>query len=294
MGRPVYIEQNPALRENQLALLNRIIDFCKSPLVELVPLPPQALGDAMFEHRTEVLGLQGAHAGLVAAQHQAILYSDDWLYRSLFLNEHQVAGTCSQAILRSGGLKNHLNQQEYQRAVLLLIRSHYTFVADEVGTYMALIENGYGPDHELSRQILRRFASGEVTRVPAAAFLGQFLGNVRRVASTADRAAWMKAIVEAFMEARPTLSDAGQFCLGIMLALPNAPELFFDILVTLAHDRSIDPALAITLDGCTKGFIKEMSLLSRGVPGFQISPQDWRTRWNQYRKILRLVPLSSP
>lgn len=276
--------------KNRVALLKRIIDFCKSSSVELVPLPKEALGEDTFEHRADVLGLQAAHAGLVSAQRNAVLLSDDWLYRSLIHNEHKVTGTCTQAILRAGVGKGELTNQSYQQAVLLLIKCHYTFVADEVATYIALIENGYGPDHELSQQILGRFASGEVGRVPAAAFLGIFLGHVRRNYSGPTQADWMKAIIDAFMKASPILADAGQFCLGLMYPLANMPDLFFDVLTKLSRDPSINPGLPAALHGCARGFVKEMGVLSRGFIGIQVVPSEWRRTWNLYVRSKNVLP----
>jgi cellulose synthase operon protein C len=192
-----FIELTEEFIEAQIAEAERVLKFA-----ETLPIVP-AEGDAPNDERASqvferlpaafcdtILAVQGA---------QALLFSDDRLFRAVAQETSSVRGVWTQAIVHQGLARGRISPAEYHRLVKDLLKAKYVFTVIGVGNFLSELQESSWQItdglHLLSRSLMK--ASNEPN-------------SVASVLSDLLRLAWGQRPSNAqFAELVRTLGNAG-------------------------------------------------------------------------------------
>jgi tetratricopeptide (TPR) repeat protein len=253
-GRLIRSEAGPEQIQERLSLLRDIREFLKSPAVELVGLDAGFVSTEDMATAREFLGAKYYEPILVAKSRAVIYYADDAPMRSLASNSHGVSCFGSQALLRAARERNLLNDQQYEDAIITLLRHNYHFVSETYETLRRLAESeGFEPS-ELAKRLLRRAADPNVDQATSIRILGDFcffIWSADLSKSKTGRDVWLG------------------LCLDSILSTKQPERLFVHFLANLGF-RAL--TLPVVFDGITTWILRsgkvsnlQRSLLYLGV-----------------------------
>ncbi len=103
------------------ALLQWLMDNTK---ITPIPLEPN-LKTITRREMNELLGTSFADTALIAAEHNALIYSDDFAYRALVENELGCSGIWTQALISDACRRGIISKAEYNESTIKLASSNY-------------------------------------------------------------------------------------------------------------------------------------------------------------------------
>jgi tetratricopeptide (TPR) repeat protein len=139
-GRMLMLLPQPEERELKIKTLSEIRDFLKSRQVILSGLREATKLEHFLPGIKCNSGAQNLmKPALVAYEKEAVLLSDDFVFRALSTIV-KCPAFCSQALLRRASSKGLISLAEYQEAILTMHSWNYHFVSDDTGTLQRLSE----------------------------------------------------------------------------------------------------------------------------------------------------------
>ena len=165
---------------NEIKWLSQVRDFLKSNDVHLRGVDPAVLEDNPRKQAIEAIGEVFYLPVALAGSTGAAFYSDDVRMRALAKHEHKVDGFCTQALLRVAAERKLISPQEYEDALLTLIRWNYAFVSDGSGTLIRSLEVDNYTLSPLVQRLFRRILEPEINQETCALILGQVVGHLWR------------------------------------------------------------------------------------------------------------------
>ena len=179
-GQLVRAEITASQIADEIKWLSQVRDFLKSSNVQLRGVEPAVLEDQRRKQASQAIGEVFYLPVALAESTGAAFYSDDVRMRALAKHEHKVDGFCTQALLRAAAQRKLISPQEYNDALLTLIRWNYAFVSEGSGTVIRLLEVDNYTLSPLVQRLLRRILEPEINQETCALILGEVVGHLWR------------------------------------------------------------------------------------------------------------------
>ena len=286
-GEIVRADVLPESRELRKAFVRDILTFLKSDVVTLSGIQPAVWDSSALQNTIKILGEVAGHSIGIAKGRNVPLFSDDVGLRTLARNEHDVAGFCTQAVLRAAVLKGLLTSEAYDDALLDLFRHNYNFVSESADTVIrALWKDRYALT-PLTTRLFSRITDPTINRDATAGILGQVLADIWLNAGGVLREQWIDLAAKNLSPSQGFLDLCGALFKGIGISLFRFPAVFFGLTQAVGRTAHFSPhqkKIWKFVQGVTaRGLIKACFLVSSTEPTLKL-------QWEQHlrpNEILR-------
>jgi hypothetical protein len=199
--------------------------------------------------------------------------------RSLAGNSHQVAGFCTQALLRSARNRKLLTDQEYEDDIISLLRHNYYFVSESLETIVRLTTSEKFIPSELSKMLLARVADPKVDPGSAVRILSDFCCFIWRAdlsGAPVGREAWLELCLNSMLRVRDPEKLFVRFLITLGIRALNHPAVFGGVTEWFLRSGKMSKSQHALYFAVTQETIIQMASLAAQEYPFWLP---WRDRW---------------
>lgn len=290
-GQLISQKIDPEVTAAHVQLLKSIRDYLKSEHIDLCGLDPSLLTKEETEMIRLILGGVSYDPIAVAANRETSYLADDFPLRSIAGITRKVDGFSTQSVLRLASARRLITPDEYQDALILLLKHHYRFVSENAWTLIRLVQTELFTDDSIGVSLLSRIGDKTVEQKSMMNVFALFLVHLWRYDSASIKDSRENILKQCAIALARHPEFTNRWVLFLThigaLTLPY-PAVFFGILICFFNSGSLashqhNDALSITL--ASIDHIPDLAL--KHFQSEQIY-NDWRAQRDMFDRLITM------